>query len=268
MLRKIAGRWQRAVVPRLLPALPSTSYRLVKQTLEQTTLTRLARDIAGSGETTSVADGPFRGQLVHNKAEHLRLPQILGTYEQELHPFLVDFQNNDYDYIVNIGSGDGYYAVGLACMFSGAHILAVDIDAQARHHCMQRARLNAVEDRIEVSDSAAITLPNGGRLHATDRVLYVIDCEGCEKDLLTGLPPDAFANADLIVECHDFRIPGITDALRDHFASTHTCTRVEQGARNPHTIAPLATYDETVRWLAVCEHRPRRMHWLIFRRGG
>src|SRR5436190_882004 len=42
--------------------------------------------------------------------------KLLGSYENELHPFIQQLGANKYTEIIDIGCAEGYYAVGLAQM--------------------------------------------------------------------------------------------------------------------------------------------------------
>lgn len=62
--------------------------------------------------------GPFAGMKYINKAHGSSLtPKIIGTYERELHPFIYEIADKQYDCIVDVGSAEGYYAVGLAYLY-------------------------------------------------------------------------------------------------------------------------------------------------------
>jgi 2-polyprenyl-3-methyl-5-hydroxy-6-metoxy-1,4-benzoquinol methylase len=92
-----------------------------------------------------VQDGPFAGMnFPLMPADGCVMPKLLGSYEEELHPFFNRFAGTDYDLIIDIGCAEGYYAVGLARLFERARVLAYDIDANARQRCSELARLNGV----------------------------------------------------------------------------------------------------------------------------
>src|SRR5277367_5483480 len=63
-----------------------------------------------------VRNGPFSGMIYPREAALNRhsIPKLLGTYEMELHPVLDLVAKRHYDCVIDIGSAEGYYAVGLA----------------------------------------------------------------------------------------------------------------------------------------------------------
>ena len=66
-----------------------------------------------------MVSGPFKGLQYSSQALLSRLagPKLLGTYERELHHILISRPWSEYEYAVDIGCAEGYYAVGIAAMF-------------------------------------------------------------------------------------------------------------------------------------------------------
>ena len=77
-------------------------------------------------------------------------PKLLGTYECELFPTLDDIANDCYDLIVNPGSGDGYYAVGLLRLMPGARAIAYETSPRRRLLTEHVAALNGVRERLTI----------------------------------------------------------------------------------------------------------------------
>jgi ribosomal protein L11 methylase PrmA len=73
-------------------------------------------------------------------------PRLMGIYEASLSPIIASAP----DLIIDIGSAEGYYAVGLARRLHHATFWARDADAHARQKCRDLAGLNGVADRVEV----------------------------------------------------------------------------------------------------------------------
>ena len=96
---------------------------------------------------TKVLDGPVKGlDFLERSAEGCHVAKLLGCYEQPLHEKLMGVLKGNYDKIINIGSAEGYYAVGLAVAVPEVVSLAYDIDLNAQAACSELAT------RIGVSD--------------------------------------------------------------------------------------------------------------------
>src|SRR3989344_3162520 len=73
------------------------------------------------------------------------MPKLMGTYEAQVHPWLTNV-GKKYSTVLNIGSAEGDYAVGLAWKFPNLNVIAYDISPQARNLCGQLMRLNQVKN--------------------------------------------------------------------------------------------------------------------------
>lgn len=189
-----------------------------------------------------VQRGPFAGTLFPvteiTSVKEL-LPQVLGSYEAELHTALERLFENNYQQIINVGAGWGYYCVGLARCFPDVEIHAFEMDEQRRAVCQQVAELNGVSDQLMlhgVCDTAELknVLPG-------ENGLLVVDCEGYERELLCPDKIDGFQNVDLLVEIHDHHAQGPTtgEILCDRFRQTHEITSINPQPKDPDNYPEL-----------------------------
>src|SRR5262249_13179873 len=95
------------------------------------------------------------------------------------------------------------------------------------------------------------------------RPFVLVDCEGGELNLLTGVDRSVFRRTILLVECHDYICPQISNTLIGFFEGCHAIFKVEQGPRNPHKHKILLSWPENEKWLVISESRPQTMHWLF-----
>ena len=175
------------------------------------------------GEPPKVLTGPFKGlkyldEIVWGPIE----PKWLGTYEHELHPIFERILNTPYRMIIDVGSAEGYYSVGLATKIPDAKILSFDVDPWARRQQARLAQLNHVEN-ITIGKYCSWTdlneaLQAGG--------LVVCDIEGHEYQLLDPSKATALRKADILVELHPspdgrMSVQDGASALSSRFASTH-----------------------------------------------
>lgn len=190
-------------------------------------------------------------------------PQLLGTYEQELHPTLSRLMARHYLTIVNVGCAEGYYAVGLARCMPKAQVFAFDIDEKARGACRANALENEVHDRITINGLCEPTTLAEISVRDPD-MLLVLDCEGYELPLLTS--DEGFAavrRADLIVETHDWVDRSIVPQLVSRLLYTHKLSFLHSEGRNPNAFAFLSKISDVDRWMMVCENRPELQSWLV-----
>lgn len=219
---------------------------------------RIIRAIVGGGGL-KVQGGPFAGmRYVSRPGGGAFYPKLIGSYEAELHGVLACALENQYERVINIGCGEGYYAVGLALRLPAASVHAFDTDTEARQLCEELARLNGIAERVTVA--GACSLQGLGEITG-GRTLIVCDCEGCELELLRPDLVPGLSRCDLLVELHDFIDRNISRTIMSRFAATHDITLVSSAARDPSAYPGLSALSPDDRLLAVAEGRPETMQW-------
>lgn len=211
--------------------------------------------------------GPFRGMtMIYREKEMISafLPRLLGFYEQDLHETIEAAIGRRYGAVVTIGCAEGYYSVGLARRMPASRHYAFDIDPHAQELCLESATANEVADRLVIAgecDHQAITNIVSGH----DSTFLVVDCEGAEAKLLDPVACPALLRADILVECHEFLDPGLTDRLMQRFGDSHAIQRICQGPRDPSVHSFLHDSNDIDRWMVVMEGRPKLMWWLVMK---
>ena len=205
-----------------------------------------------------VLAGPFAGMLYVAEPGGSSLPKLLGSYETELHQWVTAIINTDYRKIINVGCAEGYYAVGLALKVPETRVFAFDIDPRARQLCEKMAKRNGVSERVEVRGECNC---EGLDALLDDRSLVIIDCEGCELDLLDPGRVPNLRVSDVLVELHDFIDRSISPTIISRFADTHDISLVSGLERDPSNYPALETFNDWDRHVAVAEFRPEQMQW-------
>src|SRR5262249_31702651 len=108
---------------------------------------RLLRTKLETKTSLIVPYGPFAGMRCTTSAV---LPRLIGSYESELHETIRFLAARGYERMINIGCGEGYYAVGLARLLSSAHVFALDSEATAQSSCRALAEANGVAERVTI----------------------------------------------------------------------------------------------------------------------
>jgi hypothetical protein len=213
--------------------------------------------------STLVRRGPFKGMRFFKRVAGPTtvVPMLLGSYEQELHQAIEEEIAREPRLLVDIGSAEGYYAVGLALRLPRSCVVAFDIDPTARYMCRRLASLNGVSARLEVRDECDTAFLSALPADA----LLLSDCEGAEKDLLDPDRAPALKAVTIIVEVHDFIDPAISRTLEARFASSHYIEEVVTTPRDLSAYPELASYSPADAAHAVSEDRPGAMTWLVMR---
>jgi hypothetical protein len=216
-----------------------------------------------------VIQGIFSGlQYVNDSVGSAYLPKLLGTYEQELHPVIEEIIHKNFSYIINIGAGEGYYAIGLARRLKEARVDAYESDERGRHLLTEMSVLNSVQDQVRVYAHCGIEDLRQS-LSTAQKTLVLCDVEGSEGDLLDMTHIPSLAQSYILVELHESMRPGVTTSLKMHFANTHEIMQIWQQNRTatdfPFTnLSTRLLPNHYLRW-AMNEKRPERMSWLWMR---
>lgn len=220
----------------------------------------VARDLG-----TTVRRGPFAGLTYPSMAARgsSLVPKLLGSYELELHEAVEEVVRRAPSLIVNIGAGEGYYAVGLARRLPTTRVLAFEADPAGGELIRRMAASNGVADRVEVrgfchrEDLAALPLgPNS---------LVLCDCEGGEYYLLDPVHVPALARCDLLVEVHRSHGMDAEGHWERVFGATHDLTMLHVQSRDADGWPELARLSyEDRRWL-VYERSESTVGWLVAR---
>ena len=198
-----------------------------------------------------VQSGPFRNmQLVPVQMGSLLMPKLLGTYESEISHLFEDL--SAFDRVVDIGSAEGYYAVG--CPFANPHLRSIAYDADVKAHavCRQAAERNGVSDRVEQRHFCSF---DELASLADARTLIVIDIDGAEVDLLCSQTAERLARATIIMEVHQVGSTTTEADIIPHFARTHDIQIFRQGVVDANRFAFLRQLTAFERYLTVWEGR-------------
>jgi hypothetical protein len=198
-----------ALARTLKPIIPSPLYRSVQmhvgrrhanRWLDRGGVFRLALQAAEKFDFT-VQAGPFAGMKYTRSAVLSRhaTPALLGVYERQLYPFL-ETAARRCDFVVDVGSAEGYFAVGLARL--GKRVVAFDADPHERKVCQEMAAANQVAGQRMSCQSWCTPNSLIALVKGQPRALIISDIDGGELDLFTPEVISATRHCDLIVEMH------------------------------------------------------------------
>jgi hypothetical protein len=214
-----------------------------------------------------VQRGPFSGMRFPPFAVgrgEMVVPQLLGSYEEELQAIFERLAGSSFTRIVDIGASDGYYAVGLALKWPQVPVIAYEVNPFPSRVCEAMAAVNGVRDRIDLRGECTVEV-----LRELDPGAYpfvLCDCEGAEAELMDPERVTWLRFSMLIVELHEFASPGVTELISARFAPTHEIEILESRRRYAADYAALAEVpgiNYIDRELGISEFRPVRISWAV-----
>ena len=195
---------------------------------------RLTAQLAEAADH-SVAGGPYQGMKYFGPAgiptvDRIPTTKLLGSFEEELHPWVESLVNTGFRTIVHLGSGEGYHVVGMALRLASARSVVFDTLISARKACRVLADQNKVRDRMQLRSfcgwDALVDVELAGSL-------VFSDCGGAELILLDPVLYPSLLMATMLVETHDAFDVRITPRLISRFSPTHQIDFVQVAGRDP-----------------------------------
>lgn len=195
------------------------------------------------------------------------LPKLVGTYEAEVAAVLAKLlETRRYKCCIDVGSAEGYYAIGIAKAQPSCEVYAVDNDSSALELCKSNAVANGCLDRVHLRDH--LSADELASFPLSDPSLIISDCEGFERKLFTERVVSNLSDCDLIIEVHDFIDPTIGEYLKRLFEQTHrlqVVSSIPDGDKaTVHDVPEIARYDAETRAYLLSEFRPCIMSWFVF----
>jgi hypothetical protein len=213
--------------------------------------------------------GPFKRMKYSGESYgSCYIPKLLGIYERELNDAVEEACALGTSLIVDIGAAEGYYAVGMALRNPRARVVAFEMEEIGRKYLQETIRINAVQNAVEVRGKCEVE-NLAGLLKPELNPVVICDCEGYEQVLLDPARVPGLTRSHVLVELHDFIIPGLAEQLEKRFAPTHQVSRIWQEPREPKDYPFDYLYlrllpESYHRWV-VSEWRPEKMSWLWMR---
>jgi hypothetical protein len=224
--------------------------------LEENGILELAKQFSDSNGP-AVLHGPFAGMKYPAASILSRhsIPRLLGSYERELHDVIQTALGHQYDRVVDIGTAEGYYAVGFA-LKGRSPVVTFETDPRELELCKEMARGNNVEDRVttrSLCNPEALRALTGGA-----RCFVLSDCEGYETELFDEPTVEALARSEVLIEVH----LDAYEPLLERFSKTHIVETFVASDRSGSEYQELACLGKDAD-RAVCEYRPAAQRWLF-----
>lgn len=183
--------------------------------------------------------------------------KLMGSYEPKVVSTLIEL-GADADLFVDIGSGEGYFCVGMARAHPHLRVIGFELTNSEREFSRRLAAANGVE--IEVQAGADTTsfaaFPPG-------RGLVLVDVEGYEAQLLDPAKAPRLLDLTLVVELHEPDAPGIEDLLRSRFERSHEIDVIEADRDDPSAHREVAGWPAQDALLAVTDGRGYLGRWMV-----
>jgi len=220
------------------------------------TYDRLSAQIGRMAEY-SILSGPYKGMKYFDAdgvpiIDQLPTTKFVGSFEEELHPWIESLIQSGIDRIVHIGGGEGYHAVGMALRMPEATSVVFDTLIPARKACKALAKQNGVHDRIQLRGFCGTEGMDDIDLEGS---LVFSDCGGAELTLLDPVLYPGLRKATILAELHDAFDDRVTPWIKTRFSRTHRMEFRTAVERDPAGYSFLDGFPRSMARLALDERR-------------
>jgi len=224
----------------------------------------LLRNTVTSQDGTSVQSGPFQGMHYASQApDQPHVPRLLGTHDAALHPTLEAIIAEAPPLVIDIGCGEGFYAIGFALRLPRSTIWARDTNEKSRDATEALATANTVARRVKIG--GALTHADFDICRA-QHTLILCSLNNATDALLDPDRAKGLRRADLLITLPTSQHPTMHDTLAARFADTHLSTmilRTDVPTMGPAWMQGLSDLDRAI---AYCEWHDGPTSWLWLRR--
>lgn len=211
-----------------------------------------------------IESGPFRGMIfpdLQARGYFGVTMMLVGSFEEELHPFFENLPLTEYSEVINIGAAEGYYAVGFAMRCPNSKVYAFEYEEYVQSKSKVLATANEVIGKIEFKGWCDAT--SLAQIPITKRGFVFCDCEGGEVDILDPSLAPNLLRCDILVELHDLLVPNVTPIILERFRSTHDITIIGATVRDSRRYPILDTLSLEECYYATDEGRKGYQEWAV-----
>jgi len=208
-----------------------------------------------------VMTGPFKGMKYSKaKAAGDLLPQLIGTYESELIPFINSIKKNSYEKIINIGAGDGYYSIGFSLIYPKTKVFAYEINTEVYEFLIENVEFNKKNNQIYCFNSEVNE--DIKKIESKERVLVFSDCEGGEFQIFSEDVLSNLVNSDLIIEIHSNNFN--KTSIEKNLSKSHEVQRIGYGDSRMIDIKNLTSNELKLKDFAkICRENRSKYHYFL-----
>lgn len=217
------------------------------------------------GQNPKVTGGPFSGLCYENRIYFGPVtPRWLGTYEKELWEVVRKIEKFAPEEIVDIGSAEGYYSLGLSNILRETPVYSYETNPLSIWQQTRLKKLNSIKNLYirRYCDKEQLAS------HGKGRSVIISDIEGFEMVLFS---PEVVSKLDkslVIIEVHnhaEHSLDNVSANLISRFSPTHSIIKISTTKR---TIADwefdeLGNFSAEEKLEFMDEYRNLDQHWLI-----
>ena len=166
-----------------------------------------------------IQDGIFEGLKLSrdtNTSAGVLGSKVLGFYENVVSEFVL--KQGPYSNVINLGSADGYFAIGMLVKNLASRAICFEISDRGRASIRENAVENNCSSRIQIYGKADHEFYKkvSPEINDTENNLIICDIEGGEFDFISSDIFQKFKNCTWVIELHD-KVKNRPKGIREKF---------------------------------------------------
>lgn len=253
MIKELVKKIGMAIAPEMtLEFLSARSQALIMKIERETGMLAASHKFVKAHGRT-VLRGPFKGLRYSERIaqERNQVHRLVGSYENELYDWCEEIIARQYPLLLDIGTADGFYAVGFAQRMPKTEVIGFDTDRWARAATKELVAENGVKN-VNVFSMCS---PDWLHRNLKPDTLIFSDCEGYEMVLFDPNLLPSLYDCDMVIELHERPAPGVEKVVRKRFANSHDIRVVTYLHHDPAKFPELEIIEANMRSKAISEGR-------------
>ena len=221
-----------------------------------------------------VCSGLYKGMKIHEEFFWVGKDistKLLGLYELEVQNNIKKLQTKKKfkkKYLINIGGGDGYHAIGLLRAKLFTKVIIFEKDLLGRKIINKNLSANNQKSKVVILEEATKdTLLSNLKKISLKNCFFLIDIEGDEYSLLNNNNLKKLSKSILLIELHYGHSFSKNELVKRKFVQSlkkfYTVQEFFTESRDLSKFKFLYDFEDVDRWLSVSEFRKNMMSWVI-----
>ena len=212
-----------------------------------------------------IKHGPFKGMHYNIDSNKNTFQKLLGSYEKEIQIVIEYLIKLKPKIIINIGTEDGYYSIGMGFKLQTSNVLIFENDNNHISSCYKLARENNILNKIKIYNKDEINKITKNLNIIVSDPIFICDYGREEQIFFNKNLFSKFRQSFFIIKIHDNTFYDIGKLLISSFQETHdykeisSITNYEKVSK--YNYKEILHFDFSEKLLLLSENNDKYKRW-------
>lgn len=212
-----------------------------------------------------IKHGLFKGMHYNIDPNKNIFQKLLGSYEKEVQIVMEHLIKLKPKVIINIGTEDGYYAIGMGFKLHTSNVLIYENDNTHITSCYKLARENNILDKVKIYNKYKINEFSEVLHNIIDNPIFICDYRGEEQNLFNRNLFFKFRKSFFIIKIYDSTFYDMGKLLISSFQETHDYKEIysitDYEKVNKYNYEEISHFDFSEKLLLLSENNDKYKRW-------